>query len=154
MQNVFVKRYCKVYRNKIVRLDSRVIYILLYVLTWLEHILSIKSSNLSQNILTYKHNFQCSRLDVYIVLKKVFKNSTMQWTIAGRWQGEARGADGAAAEANKQLVHQPKKEELAQQFTVRHISKVQTQEIRESKPLILQWKFHIIVRVMNTCEAK
>lgn len=45
------------------------------------------------------------------------KNGLMQefavFVGVGRWQGETCRGDGAAAEANKQLVHQPKEAQLA-----------------------------------------
>ncbi|KAL6501633.1 Homeobox protein knotted-1-like 7 [Orobanche gracilis] len=49
--------------------------------------------------------------------------------VAGRRQGKACRADWVAAEANKQLVYQPKETQLARQLTVGHIFKVQAQEI-------------------------
>lgn len=50
-------------------------------------------------------------------------------SIAGRWQGEACGADWFAAEANKQLVHQPTETKLAQQFAVGYFSQVEAQAV-------------------------
>ena len=49
--------------------------------------------------------------------------------IAGRRQGEACGGDGAATEANQQLVHQPEEAKLAQQLPVSDRSKIQAQAL-------------------------
>ena len=62
--------------------------------------------------------------------------SRLSFAIAGRRQGEAGGGDGVAAETNKQLVHQPKEEKLAQQLSISNILEVKAQEIRKSYDML------------------
>ncbi|KAL3645627.1 Homeobox protein HD-1 [Castilleja foliolosa] len=68
--------------------------------------------------------------DTTTVLKNWWQqHSKWPYPTVRRRQGEAGRANRFAVEANKQLVHQPKEEELAQQLSVGYVSKVEAQEI-------------------------
>lgn len=76
------------------------------------------------------------KIEIYFMIYLAVNDPCSYPIFTGRWQGKTCRGDRLAAEANQQLVHQPKEAQLAQQLSVGDLSQVQAQKVDKNIILI------------------